>query len=112
MPTGSFERIETCESNITHNDNLSPRTKERKRLTKQIKVSFRNHGEPVKTTAQFYRIGRLLGKGAFGKVNLALHRLCDHLVAVKSVNKQLLSADDSNKKKVMQEVLILQKTRH
>lgn len=68
--------------------------------------------EPIKTTGEFYRIGKMLGKGAFGRVNLAIHKLCEQLVAVKSINKQFLTEDESSKKKVMQEVLILQKTRH
>jgi len=54
----------------------------------------------------------MLGKGAFGRVNLAMHKLCEQLVAVKSINKQFLSEDESSKKKVMQELLILEKTRH
>ena len=82
------------------------------RLIKQIKVSFNRLKEPIKTTGEFYRIGKMLGKGAFGRVNLAMHKLCEQLVAVKSINKQFLSEDESSKKKVMQEVLILQKTRH
>lgn len=77
-----------------------------------IKVSFRKMKEPIKTTGEFYRIGKMLGKGAFGRVNLAIHKLCEQLVAVKSINKQFLTEDESSKKKVMQEVLILQKTRH
>ena len=72
-----------------------------------IKVSFNKLKEPPKTTAEFYRIGKMLGKGAFGRVNLAIHKLTDHLVAVKSINKQFLSEDESSKKKVMQEFLIL-----
>lgn len=43
----------------------------------------------------------MLGKGAFGRVNLAIHKLCESLVAVKSINKQLLSKDEDSKKKVM-----------
>jgi serine/threonine protein kinase len=54
----------------------------------------------------------MLGKGAFGRVNLAIHKLCEQLVAVKSINKQFLTEDENSKKKVMQEVHILQKTRH
>lgn len=51
--------------------------------------------EPLKTTGEFYRIGKMLGKGAFGRVNLAMHKLCESLVAVKSINKVFLSEDES-----------------
>jgi len=57
------------------------------RLIKKIKVSFNKLKEPIKTTSEFYRIGKMLGKGAFGRVNLAIHKLCEQLVAVKSINK-------------------------
>jgi len=86
---------------------MSPRQKAKMRLRKQLKISFDKYNEPLKTTSDFYRIGKLLGKGAFGKVNLAMHRLCEQLVAIKSVNKQFLSDDQSNKKKLMQELQIL-----
>lgn len=69
----------------------------------------------VKTTSDFYRIGKMLGKGAFGRVNLAMHKVTEKLVAVKSMNKQFLAAgehqDDvsvgGEKKKLLQELLIL-----
>lgn len=70
------ERLDTYESNITNNENLSPRTKEKKRLMKLIKISFNKLKEPIKTSADFYKIGKMLGKGAFGRVNLAMHKLC------------------------------------
>jgi serine/threonine protein kinase len=38
----------------------------------------------------------MLGKGAFGRVNLAMHKITEHLVAVKSMNKQFLNAENSN----------------
>ena len=44
-------------------------------------------------------------------MNLAIHRLSNGLVALKSINKSLLK-EDSQKKKVMQEVGILKKLRH
>lgn len=55
-----------------------------------IKFAFsdKNSGQPlIKTTAEFYRIGKMLGKGAFGRVNLAMHKITGRLVAVKSMNK-------------------------
>ena len=52
-----------------------------------------------------------MGKGAFGKVNLAIHRLSNKFVALKSINKQFMSLEAS-KKKVMQEFNMLRRTRH
>ena len=52
-----------------------------------------------------------MGKGAFGKVNLAIHRLAGKFVALKSINKQFLTQEQS-KRKVMQEFNILRRTRH
>jgi serine/threonine protein kinase len=68
----------------------SPRSKDKRRLCKMIKFAFsdKNTGQPlIKTTAEFYRIGKMLGKGAFGRVNLAMHKITGRLVAVKSMNK-------------------------
>ena len=44
-------------------------------------------------------------------MNLALHKLTQKYAAVKSINKQYLS-EEAQTKKVMQEVVILKKTRH
>lgn len=70
--------------------------------------------QPKSTTeliTQYYRVGKVLGKGAFGKVNLAIDRSNGKLVAIKSLNKHYLS-DNSSKTKVMQEVAILQRISH
>ena len=42
-----------------------------------IKFNFKLYNEPPLTTSEFYRIGRVLGRGAFGKVNLAAHKLSE-----------------------------------
>ena len=39
------------------------------------------------TDMNYYKIGRNIGHGAFGKVNIALHVLSGHIVAIKSFNK-------------------------
>lgn len=68
----------------------SARTKEINSIQKLIKSSFLEKGEPPLTSTDFYRIGKMLGRGAFGKVNLAMHKLVRKLVALKSLNKALV----------------------
>lgn len=53
----------------------------------------------------------MLGKGAFGKVNLGLHRLTRKLVAIKSINREFM-IDESSKKKILNEIGILKMLRH
>ena len=92
-------------------DALSPRSKEINSTIRIVKKSFREYKEPPETTTDFYKIGRMLGKGAFGKVNIGMHKLARKLVAIKSINKQFLN-DERSKRKVMQEVSIIKRTRH
>ena len=58
---------------------------------KEINKSFRTKEEAPDTKLNFYRIGKMLGRGAFGKVNLAMHKLVRKLVALKSLNKECLT---------------------
>ena len=53
----------------------------------------------------------MLGRGAFGKVNLAMHKLVRKLVALKSLNKSELT-DKDQKDKLLREVSLLLKLRH
>lgn len=53
----------------------------------------------------------MLGRGAFGKVNLGLHRLTRKLVAIKSTNKDEMR-EESTKKKMQNEIDILKSLRH
>jgi len=79
----------------------------------QIEENQTKKAEPSTTEviSEFYRVGKILGKGAFGKVNLAIDRETGELVAIKSINKHYLS-DSSSKSKLAQEVAILKKINH
>ena len=53
----------------------------------------------------------MIGKGAFGKVNLALHILSGKLVAIKSFNKKKITKD-KQLNKITQEIEILKMLHH
>lgn len=69
-------------------------------------MSFIKFGHPPTTQCENYKIGKVMGKGAFGKVNLAIHRFSGKFVALKSINKQFMN-EETSKRKVMQEFNIL-----
>ena len=58
------------------------------------------------TVPECYRAGKMLGRGAFGKVNLGMHRMTRKLIAIKSINKEYLS-EEKQRSKIMHEVGIL-----
>jgi len=101
------ERVETQVTDLE----LTPTTRLNNKIIKRIKASFDSSGRPPKTLVENYKIGKVMGKGAFGKVNLAIHRLSGKFVALKSINKQFMT-EESSKRKVMQEYNILRRTRH
>lgn len=82
-----------------------------KNLINYIKNYYKDNKEYPKTSPQFYTIGKLLGKGAFGKVNLGIHKLTGRLVAIKSIHKEFMMNEES-KIKVMQEFAILRLVNH
>ena len=53
-----------------------------------------------------FRGGRIIGKGAFGKVNLGLHILTGRIVAIKSFNKKNFKEKNS-KEKIIQEINLM-----
>jgi serine/threonine protein kinase len=53
----------------------------------------------------------MLGRGAFGKVNLGMHKLTRKLIAIKSINKEYLS-EEKQRSKIMHEVSLLLSLRH
>jgi serine/threonine protein kinase len=92
-------------------EKLSPRSKEVYMIVHLIKNCFHKYNKAPKTQLELYKIGKMLGKGAFGKVNLGLHRLTRKLVAIKSINMDFMK-EESQKKKIMNEINILKSLRH
>lgn len=76
-------------------------------ITESIKSSYLM-GIPLVTTIDYYKIGKPLGKGAFGKVYLGVHKLSGLRVAVKTIEKSFMQ-DERTRKKVFQEVYIMNK---
>lgn len=52
------------------------------------------------TSVDYYKFVKLIGKGAFGKVTLGIHKLSGKYVAIKTVEKSLMK-DDYQKRKVL-----------
>ena len=81
------------------------------KLSAYITKYYQKHKEYPSTNQNFYKYGRLLGKGAFGKVNLALHLASGRLVAIKSFNKKKLTTKRA-KRKIKTEIEALSKLRN
>jgi serine/threonine protein kinase len=84
---------------------------EREKLIKYNKAFIKKNKKIPTTTLDFYKFVKLIGKGAFGKVTLGIHKLTGKYVAIKAIDKNYMK-DDFSKKKVFQEVFILKKIRH
>jgi serine/threonine protein kinase len=83
----------------------------REKLIKYIKLSWKATSKIPSTTVDFYKIVKLIGKGAFGKVTLGVHKLSGKQVAIKMIEKSYIQ-DAFSRRKVFQEVYILKKIRH
>ena len=97
--------LEIIKKNIFMEDSLN--------LTNYIKNYYKNNHEYPMTTLDFYKYGRLIGQGAFGKVNLGLNVLTGRVVAIKSFNKKNLdSPNNENMKKIIYETNLMRKLNH
>jgi serine/threonine protein kinase len=65
---------------------------------------------PLMNGMQLYRVGRLLGQGAYGKVNLGLHKITRKLVAIKSCKLQ--GVQSGGRRRNYEEIKILQVLQH
>ena len=84
---------------------------ESERLSKYINEYFIRNDTYPKSQVSFYKYGRLIGRGAFGKVNLGLHILTGRIVAIKSFNKKKLK-NERAKAKIYHEINLMKNLRH
>ena len=112
------------QSNLINNERISNSTQstsihdsnyflsESIKLSNFIKSYYSKSKTYPNTTLSFYKYGRLIGQGAFGKVNLGLNILTGRIVAIKSFNKQTLNKNNENKKKILYEIDLMKKLNH
>ena len=80
-------------------------------LSKYIKNYYKKHKTYPHTKINFYKYGRLIGQGAFGKVNIGLNVLSGRIVAVKSFIKDELK-NSENMAKILYETNLMRKLNH
>ena len=61
-------------------------------------IDIRKHNEMPPTTLDYYKYMKLVGKGAFGKVTLGVHKLTGKQVAIKTIEKSYMKDDFSRRK--------------
>ena len=83
-----------------------------KSLSNYIKQYYRENKKYPPTDLSFYLYGRLIGQGAFGKVNIGLNILSGRVVAIKSFNKKELEKSGDNMKKILYETDLMKKLNH
>ena len=67
-------------------------------IKKKIRTNFIKHGTAPPTELLFYKVGSLIGKGSFGKVNLGLHKLSRQMVAIKSINLLMQESAEASRR--------------
>ena len=108
LPTNQMMLSTFSSSNITSNYYLAKSNQ----LAQYIKKYKEQHGEYPDTQLFNYKYGRLIGQGAFGKVNIGLNVLSGRIVAIKSFNKNNLDKNKDSKEKITYETNIMKKLNH
>jgi len=100
------ESYDSVQSLLKENGIYSIYNRDMEIILSYIKQYYQKYKKYPSTKMKFYKYGRLLGKGAFGKVNLCLHVLTGRLVAIKSINKTKLK-NERYKQKIQLETSIM-----
>jgi serine/threonine protein kinase len=80
-------------------------------LRQHIVDYFSRYNTIPRTTHEYYTMLKVIGKGAFGKVYLASHKFTKMDVAIKTIDKSLLT-DSYQRFKVVNEIQILRTIRN
>lgn len=83
----------------------------REKLKEMNKHHFKMNNNCPDTVLDYYRLMKMIGKGAFGIVYLGIHLLTGLPVAIKAIDKKYMQ-DENSKQKVLQEVAILKQANH
>ena len=116
--TNKLEESEIINLDISHSSKSSVvkdynyYMKQSNKLSNYIKNYYKKNQSYPPTTINFYKYGRLIGQGAFGKVNIGLNVLSGRVVAIKSFNKDKLTINRENMKKILYETNLMQKLNH
>lgn len=98
ISVNNYENDKTVVENgkeITLNDSIMG---EREKIMKFIRAYIKRHNEIPPTTLDYYKFVKLIGKGAFGKVTLGVHKLTGKYVAIKTIDKSYMKDDYSRRK--------------
>jgi serine/threonine protein kinase len=83
----------------------------KEQIVAELLSHFTESQEAPATRLEYYRLVKQLGKGAFGKVLLGVHRLTGMHVAIKAIEKARLDSEYA-KRKVFSEVFLLKRIHH
>ena len=75
-------------------------------LSKYIKDYYKQNLCYPNTDLSFYKYGRVIGRGSFGKVNIGLNILTGRIVAIKSFNKKNI-INEASKNKILYETNLM-----
>ena len=92
------ESNDSIMSTLKENGKFTCYNRDMEIISYYIKNYYIKNKKYPSTKMKFYKYGRLLGKGAFGKVNLSLHILTGRLVAIKSINKEKITTERQKQK--------------
>lgn len=84
------------ESEFFDTNKTDPLLPDKQKIVTLIYNSFTEFDKPMPTCADFYRRGKIIGEGAFGKVIIGQHKLTSQFVAIKCLPKSQLQ-DESVK---------------